>query len=119
MKKHIVPLVKEAISKNKILISKIRRTNDELNLNILRRTCDKLKLEISNYFKTLNYYDNLLEYYVIKKFGSYLFKLEEVIRKIYKKKVEFNIVILQHMYLNSDILSQAIALKLKDRDNRV
>jgi hypothetical protein len=66
-----------------------------------------------------NYYFILMELYTKLKFKLYIPKLMEVISKIYKKKVEFNIVILKHMYLNSDILSQAIALKLKDRDNRV
>lgn len=70
-------------------------------------------------FLERNYYFILIKLYGIFKFNIYIPKLMEIIRKIYKKKVEINIVILKYMYLNSDILSQAIALKLKDRDNRV
>jgi len=38
---------------------------------------------------------------------------------MYNKEVEFNVVELNQMHLNSDIFTQAIALKLKNRKNRL
>jgi len=38
---------------------------------------------------------------------------------MYKKKVEFNIVSLNKMYLNSDIFTQIVTSKLKNRNNRL
>jgi hypothetical protein len=40
-------------------------------------------------------------------------------KKIYNKKVEFNIVNLKKLHLNSDIFTQAIVLKLKNRNNKL
>jgi len=73
---------------------------------------------IENELELIRYYKFLSDLYD-HKFNCLIPRLKKVISKIYKKKVEFNIVSLKHMYLNSDILSQAIALKLKDRDNRL
>ena len=46
-------------------------------------------------------------------------KLKLFIAKIYNKEVEFNIVNLKTLYLNSDIFTEAISLKLKNRNNRL
>jgi hypothetical protein len=45
--------------------------------------------------------------------------LNNIISKIYNKKVEFNIVNLKYLHLNSDIFSEAIVKKLKNRNNRL
>jgi hypothetical protein len=50
---------------------------------------------------------------------SFLTHLKDLVSKIYKKEVEFNIVQLKKLHLNSDIFTQAIALKLKNRDNKL
>jgi hypothetical protein len=44
-------------------------------------------------------------------------KLIYLVRKLYNKEVEFNIVKLRKMHLNSDIYTQVVSLKLKNRDN--
>ena len=44
---------------------------------------------------------------------SYLQGLINLIRKIYKKNVEFNIINLKYFYLNSDIFAQPLVLKLR------
>lgn len=51
--------------------------------------------------------------------NTYLFRLNSLICKIYKKKVEFNIVKLKNLFLNSDILSEALTIKLRKRENKV
>ena len=45
---------------------------------------------------------------------SYIFlqNLKKYLEKIYNKNVEFNLINLKHFYLNSDILSEAITLKI-------
>jgi ribosomal protein S3 len=40
-----------------------------------------------------------------------------IIQNMYNKEVEFNIVELNQMHLNSDIYTQAVAMKLKNRKN--
>jgi len=45
--------------------------------------------------------------------------LNSVISKIYKKRVEFNIVNLKYLYFNNDIFLESISTKLKNRNNRL
>jgi hypothetical protein len=40
-----------------------------------------------------------------------------MVKNMYNKEVEFNVVELNQMHLNSDIYTQAVALKLKNRKN--
>jgi hypothetical protein len=46
-------------------------------------------------------------------------KLIFLVRKLYNKDVVFNVVKLKKMHLNSDIYTQAVSLKLKDRKNKL
>jgi hypothetical protein len=46
-------------------------------------------------------------------------KLIFLVKKIYNKDVEFNIVNLNNMHLNSDIFTQGVSLKLKNRNNKL
>lgn len=50
---------------------------------------------------------------------GFINKLMELVEKIYAKKVEFNIVKLKKLHLNSDLFTQAVALKLRNRNNRL
>jgi len=65
------------------------------------------------------YYKLLLSLNKYKIEDKFLLKLKPFIRKIYNKEIEFNIVNLKAIYLNSDIFTQAISLKLRNRDNRL
>jgi len=54
------------------------------------------------------------------KFGMYLMeKLTHLVKNLYNKEVVFNIVNLKKMHLSSDIYTQAVVLKLKNRDNKL
>src|SRR5438045_43622 len=64
-------------------------------------------------------YSLLLRLNKIKFNDIFLSKLIYLINKIYKKKIEFNIVNLKKMHLNSDIYTQAVSLKLRNKDNRL
>jgi ribosomal protein S3 len=42
-----------------------------------------------------------------------------LVNNLYDKEVEFNIVELKRMHLNVDIYTQAVASKLKNRNNKL
>lgn len=50
---------------------------------------------------------------------KFVLKLSSILSKIYNKKVEFNIINLKTVYLNSDIFTQAISLQLRNRNNQL
>lgn len=51
--------------------------------------------------------------------NTYLLSLRTLIQKFYNKEVEFNLVTLKNYYLNSDILTQILTIKLRKRNNRI
>ena len=72
-----------------------------------------------NFLKELLYYRYLLRLNKIKFDETFMFKLKCLIAKIYNKEVEFNIVNLKKIHSNSDIFTQAVTLKVKNRKNRL
>jgi len=46
-------------------------------------------------------------------------KLAYLVKNIYNKEVEFNLVNLYKMHLNSDIYTESVSLKLRNRDNKL
>jgi hypothetical protein len=64
------------------------------------------KLSMYIYYRQLLYINNTKYSYI------YLQNLKNYLEKIYNKNVEFNLINLKHFYLNSDILSEAITLKI-------
>jgi Mitochondrial ribosomal protein (VAR1) len=85
--------------------------------NIYRKFISKTLLEKE--ITTIAYYKLLLNINKYKFEDLFLSRLSPLISKIYNKEVEFNIVNLKAVYLNSDIFTQAIALKLRNRNNRL
>lgn len=75
-----------------------------------------LKKALEEELMLMTYYKHLLDFNKAKFEDSYLLKLADIVSKIYDKKVEFNIVNLKHLHLNSDLLMDIIATKLKNRD---
>ena len=99
-------------------------------LRILDKIRKMSSIKYPNYqdymLKVKLYYLNKLTLYIklfilnqIKFKHAFLLKLRYLVSKIYSKNVEFNLVNLKKMHLNSDIFTQAISLKLKNRDNRL
>jgi hypothetical protein len=68
---------------------------------------------------TIAYYKLLLSLNKYKFEDKFLLRLKPFINKIYNKEIEFNIINLKAIYLNSDIFTQAISIKLRNRDNRL
>ncbi len=68
----------------------------------------------------LNIHYKRIIYFNRSKFeNTRLFGLTNILKKVYNKHVEFNLVNLKYLHLNSDILSESIAIKLKKRKNRL
>lgn len=65
------------------------------------------------------YYKLLINLNRSKFEDKFLLKLKPLISRIYNKEVEFNIVDLKAVYLNSHLLTEVISLKLKDRKNKL
>jgi len=106
---------------NKILTIISSCLNDPVSLkyyeNIYNKFISKTLLEKE--IATVAYYKLLLSLNKYKFEDLFLSRLSPLISKIYNKEVEFNIVNLKAVYLNSDIFAQAIALKLRNRNNRL
>jgi ribosomal protein S3 len=69
--------------------------------------------------KNLPINQSLLYYNNLKFKGKFINKFIDLVEEVYNKKVQFNIVNLKKMHLNSDIYTQAVTLKLKNRDNKL
>ena len=77
------------------------------------------KTHLEKEINTIAYYKLLLSLNKSKFENKFISKLKPLIAKFYNKEVEFNIVNLKTLYLNSDIFTEAISLKLKNRNNRL
>ena len=70
------------------------------------------------YLKSLYRLQYLLKFNSVKFERPFITRLINLIERLYNKKIEFNIINLNKMHLNSDILTQAIVLKLKNKKNK-
>lgn len=86
-------------------------------LNIYKKYLVNVVLEKE--ITMISYYKTLLNLNKFKFQDRFISRLSFLIGKIYNKEVEFNIVNLKAIYLNSDLLTQAMALKLRNRKNRI
>jgi hypothetical protein len=95
--------------------------SDPLSFTNYENIYDKLlsKTLLEKEIITITYYKLLLSLNKFKFEDKFLLRLKPFISKIYNKEVEFNIVNLKSIYLNSDIFTQAISLKLKNRSNQL
>lgn len=72
-----------------------------------------------NYEKWLYLYHYLLKADVYKYTYLHMLKLMSLVYDMYKKNISINLVNLKKMHLNSDIFAQAVALKLRNRNNKL
>ena len=97
---------------NKLPNNNADTIKDAIKKLVLRTILDK---EI-----TLTAHYNLLLNLNNMKFKSnFLSKIEPLIVNLYNKKVEFNIVNLETLCFNSDMFTEAISVKLKNRKNKL
>lgn len=104
----------------------IRKYNNDLllNINYKNKTYENnLKLSyIKKVFKKeilIMYYKQYILFNNLKYKNIYILPLTKLINKIYKKKIVFNIITLKNYYLNSDILSQILSAKTRNRKNNI
>nr|YP_009424480.1 ribosomal protein subunit 3 [Graphis lineola]ASB29167.1 ribosomal protein subunit 3 [Graphis lineola] len=106
------------------ILLKILKNKNNVNLDILKYK----KVNNNNFFiecikKVLN---KEMSYLTLKqlmlfnkfKFNNYVIRLKDILKKIYKKNVDFNLVSLNNFHLNSSILSQILTTKIKSKKNR-
>ena len=65
------------------------------------------------------YFSQLISFNESKFEKKYLLPLTSLVRRVYNKKVEFNLVNLKYLYLNSYIFSDTLVTKLKNRKNKL
>ena len=110
--------ISEQIKKEKNLINCPIILQDTIKIYEDQRYRDFILKSLEKKFFTI-YIKQLLHFNKSKFEDTYLFKLNNIIRKIYEKNIDFNIVHLKYIHLNSDILTQSIILKLKRKKNYV
>jgi hypothetical protein len=110
---HLVKLVE---NENLLVFNKNSGSFDRFNTSLYNdlriKVLEKELIDLTSYKLLLNLNKAKFE-------ESFLLKLSHLVSKLYNKEVEFNIVNLKNFYLNSDIFTQAISLKLKNRDNKL
>jgi hypothetical protein len=97
---------------NKLPNNDTNTVEDAIKKFVLRRILDK-EIALSAHYNLLLNLNNM-------KFESnFLSKIEPLIMNLYNKKVEFNIVNLKTLCFNSDMFTEAITVKLRNRDNKL
>ena len=86
--------------------------NNPLHIDLIKETLEKEIMAIA-------YYKLLLSLNKAKFEDKFIENLKTFVSKLYNKEVEFNIVNLKTLYFNSDIFTQAIATKIKNRKNKL
>ena len=102
--------------KSTVLVSVLPKYNSNINSvqNTYYNRFIKKSLKRLIYYV---YYKQILYINKAKFENSYLQGLINLIRKIYNKNVEFNIINLKYFYFNSNIYTQPLELKLKKKRN--
>lgn len=119
-----------SISLKGLRILKKASKNKNFILKTLKWNYTNFKNYENKYFKNFikkSYRKEMLYLYYVKmlnvnnnKFKNwFILGLKNIISNIYNKKVEFNFVNLKYLHLNSDIFSESIAIKLRNRENRL
>lgn len=122
----MVPLTKK---RSLNLISKVYKQKKKL-VKTLKIKHNKYKNYENKYLKSffskclqkemiLFYYKQIISLNESKFEKTYLSPLTGLIQNIYNKKVEFNLVNLKNLYLNSYIFSETLVTKIRNKKNRV
>jgi hypothetical protein len=107
----------EILSNNEKFLIFINLVNSFYTYNYPNYEYYKIKAD-RKYLKNLYRLRYLLKFNSIKFEKPFIIRLIDLVENLYNKKVEFNIVNLNKVHLNSDILTQALVLKLKNKKNK-
>jgi hypothetical protein len=117
-----VHLIKKAIIRlleyrqNRYLILKKIKLNNNINLKLISLSfIKKLNNKLLKRFRYCLYYKQLIYINKLKFNNFYLQGLTNLIKKIYKKNIEFNLINLKSFFVNSDILIQPLKYKLRKK----
>lgn len=117
-----VHLIKKAIIRlleyrqNRYLILKRFKLNNNLNIKLINLSLiKKLNKKLLKRFRYCLYYKQLIYINKLKFNNFYLQGLTNLIKKIYKKNIEFNLINLKSFFVNSDILIQPLKYKLRKK----
>lgn len=97
----------------------INKSNQKVNYGSIIDLCKYVRIFYKKYtiksyvyIKTFLYYKQLLFINRAKYSYTFLKHLKNILEKLYNKNVEFNLVNIKRFFLNSDILSESITIKL-------
>lgn len=117
-----VSLIKKAIIRlleyrqNRYLILRKIKLNNNLNLKLINLSFIRnLNKKLLKRFRYCLYYKQLIYINKLKFSNFYLQGLTNLIKKIYKKNIEFNLINLKSFFVNSDILIQPLKFKLRKK----
>lgn len=117
-----VHLIKKAIIRlleyrqNRYLILRKIKLNNNLNLKLINLSFIRnLNKKLLKRFRYCLYYKQLIYINKLKFNNFYLQGLINLIKKIYKKNIEFNLINLKSFFVNSDILIQPLKFKLRKK----
>jgi len=112
-----------------VINSHIKIINEMINISKKDKTANKkldriyteslIKILLDNIIKKIALSKLFIKLNESKFEDGYIIKLKQIIGKIYNKEVEFNIINLKTLSFNSDIFTEVIATKLKDRKNKL
>jgi len=100
----------------KVLLSRIINLNKIFKLIFIR------KILLKKFIKEINNYKKLFINLMINKLKfhkNWLYLLSSHITNIYNKKIEFNIINIKNYRYNSDILTEILGLKIKNRKTNI
>jgi hypothetical protein len=109
-------ILKQQQEKSTILVNVLPKYNSKVNTvqNIYYKRFIKTSLKRLKFYML---YKQILYINKAKFENSYLQGLISLIKKIFNKNVEFNIINLKYFYFNSNIYTQPLELKLKKKRN--
>lgn len=113
-----IKLIKK-VRKYKNFIIKLLKWNNKSFTDYESKYYNKFMKKVYKKELLYTYYMKMLFFNNNKFKNWFLLGLKKVLSRIYKKKIEFNFVNLKYLHLNSDIFSESIAIKLKNRQNRL
>lgn len=118
IKKKSLKIIKKVMQQKKILfINCNNKNNFEINyekkyLKIFFRKCLFKEIICLYFYQILSLNESKFKH-------SYILPLTNLIETFYNKKVDFNLVILKYLYLNSYILTETVVTKLRNRKNKL
>lgn len=121
------------LKKVKVIAIKLKKNKNKYNVNKIKKRCNyflkflKAEKKRNNFLMykvrelvyLYKFKRDMLELNEKKFYLEHLYNLRNILKNLYNKKVEFLIINLKKLHLNSDIFSQAIAIKLKNRKNKL